>query len=177
MPRPSRVRRIAEILTALFLLGASLHAPGSTLLVLGAALLVGGWAWLIGAVGPSVHRVGLVVVAVVLVGLTVLTGRLTDLAVSGPLLFAAIVLAQLARSRPNVAGPAPAQPRPTVTSPPADTSVRGRRLARRVGEAAGRTGTVVTNSVERGLPVGARRAGRLVGRMAARRSANNDRSH
>ena len=172
------MRRIAETLTALFLLGASLHAPGSTLLVLGAALLVGAWAGLIGTVGSSVHRIGLVVIALSLLGATVVAGRLTDLAVSGPLVFAAIVLAQLARR-----GPRPAATLVTGRAPPQPVAARrgrssgGRRLARRVGEAAGRTGTVVTKEVERALPVGARRAGRLVGRMAARRSANHDRPH
>ena len=170
MLRPNALRRIAETLVALFLLGASVHAPGGTLIVLGGAVVVGAWAWLVGRVDPSVHRAGLAVVAVLLVGLTVLTGRLTDLAVSGPLLFAAVALAQLARSRPKAAR----TPSLSVSRPAPTTRLR---LARRVGEAAGRTGTVVAKEVDRALPRGARRVGRFTGRLAARRSARNDRSH
>jgi len=129
--------------------------------VFGGAVIVAAWAWCLRAVGPRAHRVGLAVLAVLLAAGTVLTGRMTDLAVSGPLVLAAIALAQLAWLRPG--------PRPPVTPTDPVPPTTQAAFARRTGEMTGRVQVALGNEARRAIPHGARRAGRFAARVSARR--------
>jgi hypothetical protein len=183
LPQPGAIRalhQVAEYTLALVLVGSALHAGGGARLFVVAAVVVGGWAAIHDAplratpmIGSGVHRAGLVVIAVTLAGAPVALGRLSDLAVSGPAVLVAVLLLQLARlsrRRTQSAGdtaaftgaePVAARPAPGLGRP---TSYR------RAGQIAAQTGTVVTKQAERAVPVGARHAGRLVGRFLPRRS-------
>ena len=164
------LRQATEYLLAAVLVTSALHAPEGAALLLGAALALAGWAGVHNAplaaarlVGAGAHRAGLVVLAIAVGAVVVLSGRLGDLAVSVPALFAAAALLQLAiRRRPRSPMPSPdPTPPPSAPDPLA--------LARLTGIATGRAGILVSKQVDRVVPAGARQAGRLVGRLKHRR--------
>ena len=165
------LRQLGEYLLAAILTISALHAPAGALLLLGGAIAVAGWAavhdaplGVIRAVHTRLHRVGLVALAGGLVTLVVLSGRIGDLFVAGPALFVAVLLLQLARPRP---APAAAPPPAVEAAPYPDRAPLP--LARMTGIAAGRAGNLARAKVERVGPIGARQAGRLVGRRIQRR--------
>ena len=166
------LRQLGEYLLAAILTISALHAPAGALLLLGGAIAVAGWAavhdaplGVIRAVHTRLHRVGLVALAGGLVILVVLSGRIGDLFVAGPALFVAVLLLQLARARPASA----AAPPPAVIEPAPHPDRAPLPLARMTGIAAGRAGNLARAQVERVGPIGARQAGRLVGRRIQRR--------
>jgi hypothetical protein len=94
-------RQAGEYLLAALLVGAALHAPHRGELLFAAAVIIAGWAALhraplgpAGLVGIVVHRVGLGALALATAALGI--RYLTDVAISGPLGLATIVLGQLA---------------------------------------------------------------------------------
>jgi hypothetical protein len=191
------VQQLVEYLIAALLVGAALHAPHRGEILLGAAVLIGGWAALhraplaaAGLIGTGVHRIGL---AALTVGMAALAFRyLTDVAISGPLGLATIVVGQLAigtRSTvveaptaqpaespgtlavdPPTASPAAAPPAPTPTTSGPCAPARPAVDVGKIGYAAGQMGSLIGREAKRAVPAGARRAGRSAGRVLRHRS-------
>jgi hypothetical protein len=165
--------QLLEYVVALGLVTSALHSPSGAGLLLVTALVVAGWALIHDApaslrklVGSRAHRVGVFLEAIGLVALPVALGRVGDLTTSGPMILAAIVLAEVGRLTIRVSRPRGADPASRESPAPAgDVSHGLRELGRIVGARSEALGNEVANR----LPTAAGRMGEWAGRAAAGR--------
>ena len=152
----------------------AIHTTAAAIpLVTGAVVLVG---WAVVARGPlgvvpmvglRVHRRGLVVVGIVLVALPVLSGHLTDPVAIVPCWLSGIVLGRMGMARwsPRSAAVADGAGHEPPTPAGSDLSNGTRHRIRSAGRATGRAGSVVARQADVAAPIGARAAGKIVGRV------------
>jgi hypothetical protein len=175
-----------EYLVAVALAASALHAGDAAPYLIGGAVAPAAWAAV--AAGPlgavqvvpaGVHRRGMTVIAIGLLILPLASGHPGDLHLTVPAVFAGIVLLRASLTRlPTPAAadstgdtvPSPEFSRPADAPPPGTATVSSSaNLARAAGRRAAQATSMLAKQTDVAVPAGARRAGRVVGRLANRR--------